>query len=228
MTIAGRRERERAARRAAILASAAGLLRREPYDSVRVEDIAAEAEVAKGTVYLYFPDKDAILAELAASTLTAVSDRGRDVVAAVEGALLAPWDGLAQLLRAWTDAYQAAPWLFRTLVLDRPRLLADRLAGDAEASLLGPVEQVVQAGTHRRAWGRATDPRVVSRALWALFVGGLVLERRGEIDAADVRAEGMPALLALARGFLEPRGRPRAVGRGAASRRERPGGADGV
>jgi AcrR family transcriptional regulator len=51
-------------RRLAILRAAAAVFARKGYHLATVEDIARAARVAKGTVYLYFPDKRSIFAEI--------------------------------------------------------------------------------------------------------------------------------------------------------------------
>jgi AcrR family transcriptional regulator len=52
--MAGLRERQKAGRRRDILAAAAKLFRRDGFADTSIEAIAAEAEVAAGTVYNYF------------------------------------------------------------------------------------------------------------------------------------------------------------------------------
>ena len=51
-------------RRRDILGAATRLFRAHGYDATTVQAIAAEADVAAGTVYLYFPSKEAILGAL--------------------------------------------------------------------------------------------------------------------------------------------------------------------
>ncbi len=198
--VAERRERERRERRQAILGGAARLLRERPYDAVLVGDIAAAAEVAKGTVYLYFPDKDAILAELAADTLGRLRAAAAGAAAEVRAGGLPALVGIRRVVTAWPEAYFAEPWLFRALVLDRPRLLATGLA-EGGGGLLAPLEEIVELGRRRGEVAPGADARVLSQSLWALFVGGLLLERRGELDSADIRAEGAAVLMALVQGF---------------------------
>lgn len=204
MGVADRRQRERETRRQAILESAALLFRERPYDEVRVEAIASAAELGKGTVYLYFPDKDAIVAELAASMLAGLRKEGEEIARRVRSNELPVVEGIRHLLASWTRTYEEVPWLFRLLVLDRPRLLHGDLVGsDAVGGLLKPLEELVRIGRERGTGFAAADPEVVGRALWALFVGGLLLERRGEVEADDVRREGLAVLMALVRGFVE-------------------------
>jgi AcrR family transcriptional regulator len=59
---AHRREAFEAERREQILQAALRLWRTRGFDATPVEDVAHAAGLAKGTVYLYFPTKDAILA----------------------------------------------------------------------------------------------------------------------------------------------------------------------
>jgi AcrR family transcriptional regulator len=60
----GRRERTKAANRAAILAAARDVFAEEGYGAVSVRDIVRRTELASGTFYNYFPDKDAIFRAL--------------------------------------------------------------------------------------------------------------------------------------------------------------------
>jgi len=60
----GLRERKRIERRSEILESAAAIFRRKSFDDTRIEEIAVEADVSPGTVYNYFPTKDALLLAL--------------------------------------------------------------------------------------------------------------------------------------------------------------------
>lgn len=205
MAVADRRQREREERRQAVLQGAARLFRERPYDEVRVEEIAAAAEVGKGTVYLYFPDKDAIVAELAAPVLSGLRGEGVELAGRVRAGGLPALEGIRRLLAGWTRAYAETPWLFRLLALDRPRLLLEGASGTGVAAgLLAPLQELVGLGRERgEAFGPA-DPEVVGQSLWALFVGGLLLERRGEVDPEDIRREGLVVLMALVRGFSVP------------------------
>lgn len=60
MSIADRKEREKERRRNEILDVAEKLFARNGFDAVSVEDVAREAELASGTLYLYFRNKEAL------------------------------------------------------------------------------------------------------------------------------------------------------------------------
>jgi AcrR family transcriptional regulator len=60
MAASGRRERTKAANRAAILAAGRERFAARGYDAVGVRDIVRGTELASGTFYNYFPDKEAV------------------------------------------------------------------------------------------------------------------------------------------------------------------------
>jgi AcrR family transcriptional regulator len=76
----GSRLAQGAARRQAILTAALDEFSRRGFAAARLDDVARRANVAKGTIYLYFKGKEALFQELVLSELT-------PVVGALEAAL---------------------------------------------------------------------------------------------------------------------------------------------
>jgi AcrR family transcriptional regulator len=70
--IAAPRRRPTPARREAILAAALDEFSARGFSAARLDDVARRAGVAKGTIYLYFRDKDALFEELIRSVLSPV------------------------------------------------------------------------------------------------------------------------------------------------------------
>jgi AcrR family transcriptional regulator len=66
VSAAGRRERTKAANRAAILTAAQEVFAVDGYGAASVRDIIRRTDLASGTFYNYFPDKDAIFLALIA------------------------------------------------------------------------------------------------------------------------------------------------------------------
>ena len=64
MGVAARREREKLERREAIVMAAEEVFRRRGLTDATMDEIAEAAEVSKGTLYLYFSGKDALMVEL--------------------------------------------------------------------------------------------------------------------------------------------------------------------
>jgi AcrR family transcriptional regulator len=78
---ADRRELERARRKQEILHAARAVFAQDGYNRATVDAVARRAELGKGTIYLYFDTKEAILAEL---TLQALGELGEQLQAAVD------------------------------------------------------------------------------------------------------------------------------------------------
>jgi AcrR family transcriptional regulator len=66
---AGTRETRSAERRQAILAAALDEFSARGFEAARLDDVAKRAGVAKGTIYLYFRDKEALFQELISAML---------------------------------------------------------------------------------------------------------------------------------------------------------------
>jgi AcrR family transcriptional regulator len=69
---AGARAKRSAARRDAILAAALEEFSGRGFAATRLEDVARRADVAKGTIYLHFADKETLFEELISSQLSPV------------------------------------------------------------------------------------------------------------------------------------------------------------
>src|SRR5207245_6511524 len=77
----GTRAARRDERRAAILAAALEEFAARGFAAARLDDMARRAGVAKGTIYLYFPDKGSLFQELVRAMLS-------PLIAAIEAAAL--------------------------------------------------------------------------------------------------------------------------------------------
>ena len=75
--MSGRRERTKAANRAAILAAALHVFAELGYGATSVRDIVRRTDLASGTFYNYFPDKDAVFRALVEETGVEARRRAR-------------------------------------------------------------------------------------------------------------------------------------------------------
>ncbi|MBI3703324.1 MAG: TetR/AcrR family transcriptional regulator [Rhizobiales bacterium] len=69
---AGKRKERSAARRDAILAAALEEFSARGFEATRLDDVARRAGIAKGTIYLYFRDKESLFQELIHTMLTPI------------------------------------------------------------------------------------------------------------------------------------------------------------
>ena len=109
MPVAQRRERERTARREAILDAAERLIAEVGYQGMRMDELADAVELSKGTLYLYFANKDDLCAAVATRLL------GR-FLPALEQSITETGSGLQavrRLLQAYFDFTSQNPHHFR-------------------------------------------------------------------------------------------------------------------
>lgn len=77
----GLRERQKADRTRRILEAASRLFRDHGYGAIRIEDIAAGAEVSVGTLYNYFANKGDLLLAIVSMEVEEVLESGKSIVA---------------------------------------------------------------------------------------------------------------------------------------------------
>jgi AcrR family transcriptional regulator len=140
-------------RRQGILAAALEAFAEQGFAAARLDDVAEKAGVAKGTLYLYFKDKEALFEALIFSAVAPVLARF-EVLAAQEDI---PTD---RLLSKFFE-------LFRTEVLETPRKKLLRL--------------IIAEGPHFPKMARFYHRHVVSRGLAIMRVIAERAWRRGEL-----------------------------------------------
>jgi AcrR family transcriptional regulator len=197
------RAEKSAARRAAILKAALDEFCERGFAATRVEDVAARAGVAKGTIYLNFKDKQALFEELIRSTLGAHitrleavhlenGQRMRDTVEAIllpmiEAARTGRLGDLMRLMIAESGRFPDLAEFYYHEVLARAMSAIRRLAREAirEGELAG--EQLVR-------FPQIIGAPVVVTLLWTtLFDKFAPLDSRGLLQAYLDLVFGPPA-----------------------------------
>ncbi|MEZ5289515.1 MAG: TetR/AcrR family transcriptional regulator [Vicinamibacterales bacterium] len=173
-------------RRRALLAAASRVFGRKGFEPATMDEIATEAGVAKGTIYLYYPSKRAIYEATFASSLaeiTAVTDAGVH-------AAPTPRAAIAAFVEARVRYFQEHPDAFRLYVTEVSRLVADRgpRRGACRMALDGHTRslEAVFAAAVGRGEMRGVDPAAAAHAVFDI-TRGLVARRLltcAESDAA--------------------------------------------
>jgi AcrR family transcriptional regulator len=195
----GKRERTKASNRAAILEAARDVFAELGYDAATVRDVIRRTDLASGTFYNYFPDKESVLRALLEESSREMRARVGD--ARAEARSLEEFVG---------HAYRA---YFDFLVEDRPTFdLLRRNAGTIRALMdepaLGAAAVDDLIADLRDAIGRGEMPALDAEYMAAAMAGaGLeVAIRMIERDPPDV--EGAAAFAtALFLGGIERLGR---------------------
>ena len=212
-----RRRRERRERRAAILDAARSVLFSQGIAQTTMDDVAAAAELSKGTIYLYFQSKETLLAALLQEGLTLLVKQLEAAYGA--GQPLPAVTRLRRLARAYFDFFQAHPHYYRLLMaLDR-RQFQESVEPDMYRQILirstRGLTYVVQAIEQGVAEGdfHTENPREAASVIWATLHGVyIILEHplRREMVAADLEQLYQAALELAIKGLTSrPDGRAR-------------------
>jgi len=187
-----RKRQEREARRHRIQDAARPVFFERGFARTSIEDIAKQAQLSVGAIYLYFKSKEDLylsLLERSLGTLADTLSAARD-----------PRDAWASLA-AWRTA---EPESARALgMVGRPELrgalsdeVADGLArslGRIRAGLAGSVSQALQSGRYR-----GCDADAVGETLWSGFVGALAVDAM----TTNVGGAALPAIFEIVDGGL--------------------------
>jgi TetR/AcrR family transcriptional regulator, mexCD-oprJ operon repressor len=144
----------------AILDGAARLFASEG-DHASMNEVAEAAGVARATVYRYFPNREALLDELAQAAVRDVDTR----LASARIEAVAPEEGVARAVRALVEVGN----LFVVLARERRRSGADAFEG----GIVEPIRQLIERG---QASGDMRDDITAARlteSLIGLLVGML-------------------------------------------------------
>lgn len=173
MGTAHRKVRERRARKLAIQAAAVGIFADKGFSRATMEDVARQAEVSVGTIYLYYRSKE----DLYVSLLFESMQRFTEAIEKIMASGLPPD---RQLERVWTffyDYHARYPQSYRVLVfLQQPGLTSGISPKTLQeinvraARNFSLVSRIVAAAIDKGVY-RAHEPREVVDLLWALFLG---------------------------------------------------------
>ena len=191
MSSQDRREKERESRRSAILKAARKLFFDRGFKNVTVDNIAAKAEVSKGSVYLYFKSKEEIYTQILINdSINSFQD--------LEKKFSAKDAPAEELLLAFADNYidyfLNENELFRILMTFMLHADDMILTDEQNAQLLQAtndnikfVSEILQKGVDAGEFSPITNIKQAQNAIWGLLNGIISLflfmgkpERRAE------------------------------------------------
>ena len=197
-----------ASRRGEILAAAKRLFAEQGYESATMRRIATAVGVSGAALYVYFPDKEAILFAIAEETFA-------ELLAALEASQRGGGDPLQRFRaglmtyiafgRARPDEYRLT---FQRKMISQPA--PGRHCGTIEAAdrsfgiLERGVAELMDAGIFQRR-----SPVLVAEALWACLHGvtALLLDHSAKLES-DADALAATVVDAAIRGLMAPPSRP--------------------
>jgi AcrR family transcriptional regulator len=148
-----------------IIGAAAKLFATRPFHEVRLEDVAAAAHVGKGTVYIYFENKDELYASLRREGFAAVVDRLNQQINGDDGQ--SAWDVLRTIVKELVSFAKGHPYFFQ-LMRDGLHPQRDQAIVEKRGELARLIERTIRRGIRR---GEMCDPHP---QLTAQFIPSLV------------------------------------------------------
>jgi AcrR family transcriptional regulator len=207
-----RREREKVQRRDDLLRAAKKVFFKKGLHTATIDDVATEAEVGKGTVYLYFDTKETILAHLLLAGL-------EELVVLLEAAYapdqkLAARTRLRRIANAYLEFFQTNPEYYRLMMaFDRGHFqetVDPQVYRQVHHRSLRGLEFVVRAIDQAKEEGvmDVDDTRHAASVLWAGLNGVLVLlshPLRADIVASDLESMYQSMIDVLIKGLKKHR-----------------------
>ena len=174
MGIQERKEREKERRRQQIMVAAKRVFSDKGFNKATMEDIAQEAELSPGTLYLYFKNKEELYASLSLRILQCLLIRVEHVNDEKDAG---PLEKLDALTEAMYDVYEFDPLIIinmfhlqssETLKNLSPELMSE--IKELSRKSLSAISKIFQEGVEQ---GLFIDrhPVALSDTFWSLFSG---------------------------------------------------------
>ena len=179
MGIQERKQRERERRRQQIIVAAKRVFSEKGFSKTTMEDIAREAELSPGTLYLYFKNKDELYASLSLRILQYMNIRLEDVKKENDSN---PGQKIASIKEALYDVYQFDPMI----LINMFHLQSSETLKNLSPPLLENITELsrnslqIIADIFKNSSGRNTfltrQPTAAADIVWSLFTGVVLWE----------------------------------------------------
>jgi len=174
MGIQERKEREKERRKQQILVAAKRVFSEKGFNKATMEDIAQEAELSPGTLYLYFKNKEELYASLSLRILQYLLLRIEHVNAVKQSG---PDEKLKALMEAMYDVYEFDPLIiinmFHLQSSDTLKNLTPQLLEEIKDLIGKSMRSIVQIFKDGVSKGIFIDrhPVALADTFWSLFSG---------------------------------------------------------
>jgi len=204
MGIQERKEREKERRRQQIIVAAKRVFVEKGFGRATMEDIAAEAELSAGTIYLYFKNKDELYASMSLRMMQYLYIR----IEHLHNEELDPKEKISQLSKALMDVYEFDPLILINLLhLQSSDAIKNfssdfiKEFSDIEQKALGKIASISSQGI-ARCICRNHQPRAVADVVWSLF-SGIVLWETSKMAVGDRKTNQIKLMLNLGFDILQ-------------------------
>jgi AcrR family transcriptional regulator len=188
MGIQERKEREKERRRQQIIVAAKRVFSEKGFNKATMEDIAKEAELSPGTLYLYFKNKEELYASLSLRILQYLHIR---VTHVNKETTLSPDQKLSALMEAMYDVYDFDP----LIIINMFHLQSSETLKNLSESLLEEIKDLSQKsiGAIAKIFEEGMDggiyidrhPVALADIFWSMFSGVVLWEASKKIISSD-------------------------------------------
>jgi AcrR family transcriptional regulator len=196
MGVPERREREKELRRELIQEAAKRVFLTKGFMGATIDEIAREAEVSIGSIYLHFAGKEDLYASLNLSTISAFEGAAAQIIAyrdkGAEEKLDLTWQTMH---RVFCSDPVGLRGLLHTQVEGSFQLLSPQMMEALNTSgknALHKLASILEEGMNEGVFVR-DDPIVLADALWAMFTGLVIWEEAKRMT--DTRKDHLKASL---------------------------------
>lgn len=181
-----KRQRRKDARPAEIIAAAMRLWAERGFSATRLEDVAAGANIAKGTIYRYFPSKEALFEAALQDRIVATMDRAKVMVQGFDGPTNVMLARFFDAIRV--ELVDKGSSVFMRVLLSEGHRFPDLVARYEQVVLsrgMSTVRAILAAGVARgdlRPEAVDCDPRIIMAPAMMLSLWGTVFTAQGLPD----------------------------------------------
>jgi len=190
--VPSRRDRKKERTRGEIYSAAMNLFLRRSFEAVTIEEICDAADVARGTFFLHFPTKEALLAEYGARANQDLAELIRNYQGNATATLRAALKMLAERALQQPDVVR----LHVREVLSRPPVFLGSYQEQTE-NLVSLIAAVIGRGQAVGEFRRKLEPALAAVALCATYFA-LIYEwarRGGKLDIEAAIAQTLDIVL---------------------------------
>ncbi len=187
MGVAERKEREKEQRRSAIVDAAEEVFFSRGAENATMDEVAEKAELSKGTLYLYFKNKNDLFHAIVARALEILFNMFQEAAANEEKGI----DKIKAIGTAYVEFYKTNPDYYSTMLhqevyeFDRSEVEENpniALCQELGEKIFGLMREGVETGVMDRTIRKDLDPAKLPIVLWGHTTGVLhLVKSKGEM-----------------------------------------------
>lgn len=190
-------------RRDAILEAALSVFSERGYEAARLDDVARSAGVAKGTLYLYFKDKETLFEEVVRGAISPIIERLSALAAAPDLPVSTVLETLFSVFEKEVLGTQRK-LIIRLIIAEGPRFprIAEFYYRNVVGRVMPLVSQMAEHAVERgelKTDGLARYPQLIAAPLLVAVIWDSLFARIKPLDVADFFRAHREMLLATPR-----------------------------